>query len=172
MSDADLLAACRDIAETARSMRWLATVWWGAFVASLIVAIAFGAMYHYGVRFRIPRKNAALKRLARERDIARVEREAAIANLADESARCAAALGAMRLRLEELGLQAQKDITEADDRAKRERAIRKKTEAALIEQKDLAQTMEGLLTAMNMQTIAPGKPDSWVPDFPDQASGS
>lgn len=159
----DLVLYCREI-------RLLATFWWGCAIAGGIVAIAFGCLYHFGVRFRLPRQRATIKRLARERDIARAEREAAIANAADDSARAGAALVAMRARIEAIGVQAQKDLAEADGRALRERTIRKKTEAALIEQKDLASAMEGLLTSMNLQHVEPGSPDSWVPAQPAEGA--
>jgi len=162
-----------EIVRACEGMRWLATAWWGAFTASLIVAIAFGCLYHFGVRFRIPRMRSTMKRLQRERDVARAEREMALAE-GRAAAQAAASLAAdLRKRIEDIGTTAQREIADADARTNREREIRRRTEDRLIEQnkqlddvRDRAKTLEELLLAVNVSyTAPPGTPESWIPDF-------
>jgi hypothetical protein len=164
-----------ELVRACEGMRWLATAWWGAFSGTLIVAISFGCLYHFGVRFRLPRMRSTMKRLQRERDIARAEREMAIAAARSDALAAAAAAADLRQRIERIGLQAQKDLAEADGRAQREREIRHRTEARLIEQnsqlddaRDQARTLEGLLLAVNANYTSPLEPaeppQSWVSD--------
>jgi hypothetical protein len=153
VSEVDLVMACRDI-------RLLASVWWAAWMGMTIVAITGWGMYQWGIRARIPRKNATLKRLARERDVARAE-------LIKAGIECET----LRRAMETVGREAEKEIKAADAKADRERAIRKKTEDRLSAQnsqlddaRGQAEALEGLLLAVNAHhTIEPGAPGSWVP---------
>ncbi len=114
----DLVAACRDL-------RLLTTFWFFCSVAASIVAIHFGCLYAFGVRFRLPRMRATMKRLARERDATKAQ---AIRSELDRSAdqtKASTAQALLRSKAETIGIEAQKEIDRVD-------AIRKKTEDRLI----------------------------------------
>lgn len=141
MNETELLLACRDI-------RLLGWVWFGLMIGAGSMAFSFAALYQFGVRVRLPRMRATLKRLAAERSGERAARLAA-----EEQA------SSLRTRMETVGLEAQKEIARVD-------AIRRKTEQRLSEQngelqneRDLTASLQALLEAQ----IAPGQAESWVP---------
>lgn len=149
----EVLQACRD-------MRILGWVWFGLMIGAGSLAISYAALYQFGVRVRMPRLRAAVKRIARERDQAKAE-----------AIRVGVECETLRRAMHTVGIEAEKEIRVADARVDRERAIRKKTEDRLAAQnlelddaRSQAQALEGLLLSVNSHmTVEPGSPGSWVP---------